>query len=211
MNRTTRHRLSAFATALLLARLGALPAAESSPDAAAQRMGRYNVVWNTPSKDASGVMPIGNGDIAAGVYAIENGDLYLLLAKNDAYNYMGDISRPAGCGSRSNPIRSRRASRSARRSTWPTGSIRIEADGVKLRIWADANRPVYHVEVHSPREIAVTARPEFWKRFDCCSSTSTKCSHVASQPSRPRMCGWIERAKCSGISPSATAASIPTI
>ena len=55
------------------------------------RISRYNVVWETPSKDATGVMPIGNGDIAAGVYAIENGDLYLLLSKNDAYNYMGDI------------------------------------------------------------------------------------------------------------------------
>lgn len=56
-----------------------------------KRISRYNVIWNTPSKDAAGVMPLGNGDIAAGVYAIENGDLYLLLAKNDAYTYMGDI------------------------------------------------------------------------------------------------------------------------
>jgi len=31
----------------------------------------------------------------------------------------------------------------------PTGSIRIEADGVKGRIWADANRPVYYVEIDS--------------------------------------------------------------
>jgi len=59
-------------------------AAASSPNAAAQRMTRYNVIWHTPSSDATGVMPIGNGDIAAGVYVIENGDLYLLLAKNDA-------------------------------------------------------------------------------------------------------------------------------
>jgi hypothetical protein len=51
------------------------------PGLAVERgVGRYNVIWNSPSKDAAGVMPIGNGDIAAGVYAIENGDLYLLLA-----------------------------------------------------------------------------------------------------------------------------------
>ncbi|MCK5906247.1 MAG: hypothetical protein KAG37_01575, partial [Flavobacteriales bacterium] len=46
---------------------------------------KYNVVWESPSKDASGQMPLGNGDIAAGVYAIEDGDLYLLLSKNDAF------------------------------------------------------------------------------------------------------------------------------
>jgi len=51
----------------------------------AKLMRKYNVIWNSPSKDASGVMPIGNGDIAAGVYAIEQGSLYLLLSKNDAY------------------------------------------------------------------------------------------------------------------------------
>jgi len=30
-------------------------------------MARYNVVWASPSKDASGQMPLGNGDVAAGV------------------------------------------------------------------------------------------------------------------------------------------------
>lgn len=41
-----------------------------------------------------------------------------------------------------------------------------------LRIWADAHRPIYHIEIHSPRDIAVTARPEFWKRFDGCDFNS---------------------------------------
>ena len=60
----------------------------------------YNVVWESPSKDASGQMPLGNGDIAAGVYAIEDGDLYLLLAKNDAFTYNGDIFKTGRVRSR---------------------------------------------------------------------------------------------------------------
>jgi len=32
---------------------------------------RYNVIWESPSKDETGQMPLGNGDIAAGVYVIE--------------------------------------------------------------------------------------------------------------------------------------------
>jgi len=59
--------------------------------ASGERIERYNVVWDSPSQDASGQMPLGNGDIAAGVYAIEDGDVYLLLAKNDALTYNGDI------------------------------------------------------------------------------------------------------------------------
>jgi hypothetical protein len=131
-------------------------------------MSRYNVVWTSPSKDATGVMPIGNGDIGAGVYAIENGDLFLLLSKNDAFNYMGDLYKtgrvrialdpnPFGAGK---PFR--------QTLDLPTGSVRIQADGTDIRVWADANQPVYHIQIHSPRPVAVTARPEFWKRFDHC-------------------------------------------
>lgn len=56
-----------------------------------ESLSKYNVIWNSPSTDASGQMPLGNGDIAAGVYAIENDALYLLLSKNDAFTYNGDI------------------------------------------------------------------------------------------------------------------------
>ena len=63
-----------------------MPASRVPHPAGAERMRRYNVVWTRPSKDATGVMPLGNGDIGAGVYAIGDGDLYLLLSKNDAFN-----------------------------------------------------------------------------------------------------------------------------
>ena len=131
-------------------------------------MRRYNVAWNSPSKDPSGLMPIGNGDIAAGVYAIEDGDLYLLLAKNDAYNYMGDLFKTGRVriAVEPNPFRAGEAFRQT--LDLATGSIVIQAGGAVIRVWADANRPVFHVEIDSPRPVAVTARPEFWKRFDAC-------------------------------------------
>jgi Tfp pilus assembly protein FimT len=114
-------------------------------------------------------MPLGNGDIAAGVYAIENGDLYLLLAKNDAYTYQGDIFKTGRVrvSLSPNPFQAGKPFRQT--LDLATGSIRIEASGVTLRIWADANRPVYHVEIAGPEELTVTARPEFWKRFNHCS------------------------------------------
>jgi len=167
--------LSATLAGLLLTPLAALHADEAAgqdgpENAAAERMRRYNVVWNTPSKDASGVMPLGNGDIAAGVYAIADGDLYLLLAKNDAYTYQGDIFKTGRVriSLDPNPFQPGRPFRQT--LDLATASILIEADGVRLRVWADALRPLYHVEVSAPGEIAVTARPEFWKRFDRCPS-----------------------------------------
>ena len=49
-----------------------------------------------------------------------------------------------------------------------TGSVQIESDGIKIKVWADANRPVYHIGIDSPNEVEVKAEPEFWKRFDQC-------------------------------------------
>ena len=128
-------------------------------------MARYNVVWNAPSKDASGQMPLGNGDIAAGVYAIEDGDLYLLLAKNDALTHRGDIFKTGRVrvSLRPNPFIKGKPFRQT--LDLSTGSILIEFDGGSVRVWADANRPVYHIQVHSLESISVTATPEFWERF----------------------------------------------
>jgi len=140
----------------------------SGAGTAAERISRYNVVWTSPSKDATGVMPLGNGDIAAGVYAIEGGDLYLLLAKNDAYTYQGDIFKTGRVRISLDPNPFQPGKPFRQTLDLATGSIRIEADGVTLRIWADANQPVYHIQIDSPREIAVAARPEFWKRIDHC-------------------------------------------
>ena len=149
------------------------------------RISRYNVVWTSPSKDASGVMPIGNGDIAAGVYVIQDGDLYLLLAKNDAYTYMGDIFKTGRIrvSLDPNPFKSGKAFRQT--LDLPSGSIQIEADGVKIRIWADANRPVYHIEINSPGKVAIKACPEFWKRFEACvfNTTNYYTPSVLLQPS----------------------------
>jgi len=135
---------------------------------------RYNVVWDCPSKDASGQMPLGNGDIAAGVYAIGDGALYLLLAKNDAFTYNGDIFKTGRVrvSIKPNPFAKDKPFRQT--LDLKTGSIRIEAAGVSLRIWADANRPVYHIQINSPTEIAVAAAPEFWERFDDCGHNSSR-------------------------------------
>lgn len=135
---------------------------------------RYNVVWDSPSKDPTGQMPLGNGDVAAGVYAIEADALYLLLAKNDAFTYSGDIFKTGRVKVSLTPNPFAKDKPFKQTLDLETGSILIEADGVKLRIWADANRPVYHVQINAPQDITVKAEPEFWKRIDGCRANRTK-------------------------------------
>ena len=142
--------------------------------ASAAPMDRYNVVWESPSKDASGQMPLGNGDIAAGVYAIEDGDLYLLLAKNDALTYSGDIFKTGRVrvSLSPNPLTTGKPFRQT--LDLPTGSIRIDSDDISIRFWADANRPIFHVQINSPSDVTVRATSDLWERIDGCAWNCTK-------------------------------------
>lgn len=128
----------------------------------------YTVIWNSPSEDATGQMPLGNGDIAAGVYAIEGGDLYVLLAKNDAFTFQGDIFKTGRVKVSIAPNPFQIGKPFKQTMDMENGAVLIEADDVKIKVWADANRPVYHVEIDAPGEVEVNAQPEFWKRIEAC-------------------------------------------
>ncbi len=136
-------------------------------------MSKYNIVWNSPSTDKTGQMPIGNGDIAAGVYAIEDDALYLLLAKNDAFTYNGDIFKTGRVKIELNPNPFSSEKTFKQTLDLNTGSVSIEADGTKIHVWADANNLVYHVQINSLYVVSVTADVDLWKRFDNASYNRT--------------------------------------
>ena len=46
----------------------------------------YNVVWNSPSENSHGSMPLGNGDIGINAWVEKNGDLVFYISKTDAWD-----------------------------------------------------------------------------------------------------------------------------
>ncbi len=174
--KTLRRRGSMCMTngyATLTALLAAIMGVSVSAQDAGSLVTPYNVVWESPSQDASGQMPLGNGDIAAGVYAIENDALYLLLAKNDAFNYNGDIFKTGRIKIELSPNPFAHGKPFKQVLDLKTGSIRIAADGVAMRFWADANRPIYHVQIDSLGDVTVRANSDLWERIDGCAWNST--------------------------------------
>ncbi len=51
----------------------------------------YNVVWESPSDNEHGSMPIGNGDLAANVWVEPGGDLVFYISKSDAWSGNGRL------------------------------------------------------------------------------------------------------------------------
>ena len=69
---------------------------------------------------------------------IENGDLVPPLSKNDAYNYMGDLYKTGRVRVSLTPNPFKAGASFRQTLELSTGAIRIEADGITLRIWVDA-------------------------------------------------------------------------
>ncbi len=116
------------------------------------------VVWDSPSEDSRGSMPIGNGDIGANVWVEPSGDLLLLLSKSDAWD---EVSRLAKLGKLR--IKLPAVSDFRQELRLIDGEILITAGGVKTRVWIDANQPVVHVEMEGTQPFTTTVAHETWR------------------------------------------------
>ena len=151
--------------------LGVNAAGQSaSPSGTGSAVDRYNVVWDSPSADHHGSMPLGNGDITLNAWMTAAGDLHFYIGKTDAW----DDNAPAGQGRqgprplRAEPLRPP-AGPSARSSGSRQGAIEIQAgepdspDSFFVRLWVDANDPVIHVTAESADAVEATASIELWR------------------------------------------------
>jgi len=127
------------------------------------RLDEYNVVWDSPSRDASGSMPLGNGDIALNIWVEAGGDLLLLIAKSDAWDE-NSINLKLGrirIKLSPNPFQPGQTFRQTLRLR--TAEIEIDAGRVHLRIRVDANSPVIHIETEGNAPFEIEASLEMWR------------------------------------------------
>lgn len=115
---------------------------------------QYNVIWDSPSADCRGSMPLGNGDIGLIVWALADGTLHLLISKTDAWE---DNSRLVKVGEavvrfERNPF----VGKFRQELDLKSGSILFQDH---IRVWVDANHPAVHVTTDLP----ATASIELWR------------------------------------------------
>jgi hypothetical protein len=127
-----------------------------------------NVVWDSPSADQNGSMPIGNGDIAANVWMEPGGELVLLLSKTDAWNENADLLKLGRVRLSLSPSPVAEGTRFKQTLHLRQGEIVIAAGegdkAVAIRIWVDANQPVIHVEAEGQSAFAMRATLETWRK-----------------------------------------------
>lgn len=130
----------------------------------------YNVIWDSPSKDALGSMPLGNGDITLNLWVEEDGDLLFYIGKSDAWDEYNRLLKVGRVRISLSPNPFFKVKKFRQELLLNNGEIVIQAGSsnstntVELRIWVDANHPVIYVSIDCKRPLTATASIELWRR-----------------------------------------------
>jgi hypothetical protein len=144
--------------------LGCHSLADAVP--AAGPLDSCNVVWGSPSENAHGSMPLGNGDVGINAWVEANGDLVFYVSKTDAWDENARLCKIGRVRVKFDP------------PLVPKDGFRQELklrDGVievtstihnqpsKILLWVDADKPVVRVEAQSAAPVSCRAEAELWR------------------------------------------------
>lgn len=145
-----------------------------------------DVVWDSPSSDHHGSMPLGNGSTCANAWINPAGELELYLSRGDSW---GDNARLLKLGKL-------RIALDPPPPLAPFEQVLSLADAtikvrygsgeraVDLRLWIDANHPVVHATIEAGVPVAATATIELWRTARS-ELPAIECSDVMLDRSRP--------------------------
>jgi hypothetical protein len=155
-------KLFRYALGLLLLPLIAAAQAENLCPISAR-----NVIWNSPGKDSSGSMPLGNGALGINLWVEENGDLLFYLGRNDTFSEVSQLCK-AGMVRVSlspNPFVAGAPFRQELKLLDGVCGITAGVPGqeVSLKVFVDSASPLVHVLGNFAQPVAITAKVESWR------------------------------------------------
>lgn len=144
------------------------------PGMAAAGIEAYNVVWNSPSSDFAGSMPLGDGGIAVNSRVEPSGDPVFYIARTDGWGGSLDGAQDVAYGLikggrvrvplSPNPFANATDFRQAAKRRYGAVETSADPDGKKsrLRLWADSDRPVAQVEDGRAVPVTMKVAMESW-------------------------------------------------
>ena len=126
-----------------------------------ERYDAYDVVWRSRSGDASGSMPVGNGDTGCNVWVTEAGRIECRIGKTDAFSELNSLLKVGGLSVAMTP-NLLAGGEFEQRLNIRDGVVEISgsnSDGaVSLRFWVDAHAPVIRLEGEASVPVKVEVR-----------------------------------------------------
>jgi hypothetical protein len=137
------------------------------------RLAKYNVVWDSPSKDASGSMPLGNGDIGINVWVESGGDLMMLIGKSDAWDENCSLLKLGRVRLKLSPNPFVEGTALRQTLDLATATIEVIAGAIAIRIWVDISDSLIRVEAQSGTPFQMQAQLEVWRTQEYAIKTQT--------------------------------------
>jgi hypothetical protein len=129
---------------------------------------QYDVVWDSPGMNASGSMPLGNGEVGINVWAERSGDIFCYLATTDAWNENGSLVKTGLVRIRLTPNPFDEEMLFEQRLDLENGEIRIRAGhtgtSIATSIWVDANHPAVHFSFQGDHDFEIRADLMRWRK-----------------------------------------------
>ncbi|GAH80214.1 unnamed protein product, partial [marine sediment metagenome] len=129
----------------------------------------YNVLWNSPSADYNGSMPIGNGDIGANVWVEDGGDLLFYISKTDSWSENARLLKLGKVRVRLNPNPFVKGCTFKQELDLKNGVIKITSStkspetSIDLHFWIDANNPAIRIVGNTSAKTTVEVMLEHWR------------------------------------------------
>ena len=157
-----------------------------------KKLTEYNVIWDSPSKDHHGSMPIGNGDIGLNVWVEESGDICFYIGKTDSWGDNGRLLKVGKVRVKCIPSIVFPGTEFKQELDLKTGTIQISSVGkiegkkvdLNFQLWVDANNPVIHLTHECSVPLSMTANIELW-RTEPYSLPSLEISDLLEERSKP--------------------------
>lgn len=143
--------------------LAAMALAGSAIDASAQKIAKYNLVYDTPTKDSWGSMVCGNGDISSNVWIDTAGDLHFYIGKTDSHDYLRRLLKITEVKVRFSPAIFKDVTY-RQEFDLQTASWTVKTSKGDLRFWVDANNPQVIVQVNSAQSVSAHVTANVWRR-----------------------------------------------
>lgn len=135
--------------------------------ATAQSIDDCNVVWTTPGRDASGSMPIGNGELGLNVWVEEDGALLFYIARTDSWSEADRLLKLGRVRISLSPNPFAKGMSFKQELRLRDGRIDISAgppaQHVELSILVDADSPTVTISGNATTPISIFAALESWR------------------------------------------------
>lgn len=128
---------------------------------------QYNVLWTSPSKDFSGSMPLGNGDIGVNAWVEPSGDLVFYISKTDSWSETVRLLKIGRVRVRISPNPLSNGGSFRQTLKLSTGEFQVTGgktdNAASISLWVDANAPVIHVVVDTTQRSDIQVIYERWR------------------------------------------------